>query len=144
MPWKSQAMRKKILVVFVLAIISLQANSQSVSKPEGAAIVWDRSTYDFGDVEQGERVEHSYYFTNAGSTPLIITNVEVTCGCTTPKGWPRDPIAPGEKGELLVAFNSSGKYGRQNKVVTIISNAINPEGSQITFTANVLDKKIPK
>jgi hypothetical protein len=132
-----------VLTVFVLGFF------QSISQPaplpsSGPKIVWEKATYDFGDIFQGDKVEHAFSFTNTGTVPLIITNVEVTCGCTTPKGWPRDPVAPGEKGEILVAFNSSGKYGRQNKVVTIISNATNPEASQITFSANVLEKKTQK
>jgi hypothetical protein len=48
---------------------------------------------------------------------------------------------PGGKGELTIAFNSAGKMGKQNKVVTIVSNAVNADGSQISFTTNVLEKK---
>ncbi len=77
--------------------------------------------------------------TNTGNEPLIITNVQVSCGCTTPKGWPRDPVMPGGKGELTVAFNSTGKMGAQTKPVTIISNAIND--TKLVFNTVVLDKK---
>jgi hypothetical protein len=48
---------------------------------------------------------------------------------------------PGGKGELTIAFNSAGKMGKQNKVVTVVSNAVNAEGAQISFTTNVLEKK---
>ena len=92
---------------------------------------------------QGDKVEHTFKFKNTGSTPLLITNVTVTCGCTVPKGWARDPIAPGQSGELIIAFNSLGKFGKQEKVVTILSNATNPEGGQILFSANVIEKKNP-
>jgi len=67
--------------------------------------------------------------------------VEVTCGCTVPKGWPRDPIMPGSKGEITIAFNSSGKIGRQNKVATVTSNSIGTT-NQVMIVANVLDKKL--
>jgi hypothetical protein len=83
-------------------------------------------------------VEHTFSFRNTGSEPLVITNVQVTCGCTTPKGWPRDPIQPGDGGEITVGFNTSGKSGRQHKPVTVISNAVNKKGSQIVITANIL------
>lgn len=133
--------------VFVLLVAliagSFPSIAQSLSNKSGPVISWEKTVHDFGDISQGEKVEHTFYFTNTGTAPLIITNVEVTCGCTTPKGWPRDPVAPGEKGEILIAFNSAGKYGRQNKVVTVISNATNPEVVQISFTANVLEKKAP-
>jgi hypothetical protein len=131
-------------VLVLLAFISgfYLATAQPSSSPkEGPVITWEKTTHDFGDIYQGDKVEQTFYFTNTGTSPLIITNVEVTCGCTTPKGWPRDPVAPGQKGEILIAFNSAGKYGKQNKVVTIISNTSIAEVVQISFTANVLEKK---
>ena len=129
----------KKLIFFLLAIgASVGANAQN-----GPVISWEKPTHDFGDLVQGDKVEHIFKFKNTGKEALIITNVQVTCGCTTPKGWARDPIAPGHSGEITISFNSLGKYGKQNKVVTIISNAVNPEGGQISFVANVLDKKVP-
>ena len=107
----------------------------------GPVITWEKASHDFGDMVQGEKQEYTFKFRNTGNAPLIITNVQVTCGCTTPKGWTRDPVSPGQSSELTIAFNSIGKYGRQNKVITIVSNAVNPEGRQISFTANVLERK---
>jgi len=126
---------------FVLLALSIASVSFAQTSAKGAAITWEKSTFDFGDVTQGDKVEHVFKFKNTGSEPLIITNVQVTCGCTVPKGWARDPIAAGQPGEITIAFNSLGKFGKQNKVVTVISNAINPEGGQISFLANVLEKK---
>lgn len=125
--------------MYVLAFISSSAMAQS----NGPVIAWEKPAYDFGDVVQGEKVEHTFKFKNTGNEPLVITNVQVTCGCTTPKGWERDPILPGESSELTISFNSSGKYGRQEKVITVVSNAVNPEGAQVLFSANVVDKKNP-
>ena len=127
--------------LFLVALFSFQNSiAQKNDVITGATIEWEKKSHDFGDITEGEKVEYVYKFTNKGTEPLIITNVQVTCGCTTPKGWPRDPVMPGGKGEIPVQFNSLGKSGRQNKVVTIVSNAV--EGnSQITFSANVLEKK---
>ena len=128
---------KRFSYSIILILLCLLTYAQT---KDGAAITWDKSTHDFGDITQGEKVEHTFKFTNSGSEPLIITNVEVTCGCTTPRGWPRDPINPGGKGEITVQFDSTHKIGRQNKVATVISNA--PGGnSHITFSANVLEKR---
>ncbi len=129
---------KKLFLLLLLA--SATASAQQANGP---VIAWEKSTFDFGDVVQGEKVEHTFRFKNVGNVPLVITNVQVTCGCTTPKGWERDPIKPGESSELTVSFNSSGKYGKQEKVVTVVSNAINPDGSQVLFSANVVEKKNP-
>jgi hypothetical protein len=137
-------MYKFLFPAFALCLFSVFTFAQATSvKTNGPLITWEKSTHDFGDISQGDKVEQLFTFTNTGTEPLIITNVEVTCGCTTPKGWPRDPVAVGGKGEILVSFNSTGKFGRQNKVVTVISNAANPEAGQIKFSANVLEKKNP-
>ncbi len=132
-------MRKVLMLLLVATALPLTGQTLS-----GPMITWEYATFDFGDIVQGERVEHTFKFTNTGNAPLVITNVQVTCGCTTPKGWARDPIPPGGESEITLAFNSAGKFGRQRKVVTIVSNASNSEGdNQIIFVANVLSK-IPR
>ncbi len=131
---------KWLLILIILPAGSFYSTAQNIKKTPGAAIMWEKASHDFGDVFQGDKVEHTFRFTNTGNQELVITNVEVTCGCTTPKGWPRDPIAPGESGELSVAFNSTGKIGKQNKVITITSNSVGTS-NQVMFTATVLEKK---
>ena len=129
----------KLFVLLICLAIAGRARSQAT----GPVIAWEKQTHDFGDIVQGDKVEHTFKFKNTGSEALVITNVQVTCGCTTPKGWARDPIASGQSGEITISFNSLGKYGKQEKVVTILSNAANPEGAQILFSANVIEKKPP-
>ncbi len=127
-----------VLIICFFLVGGLAA--QSTSEAKGPAITWEKSEHDFGEINQGDKVHHTFRFINTGTEPLIITNVEVTCGCTVPKGWPRDPINPGYKGELEVLFNSSGKFGKQNKVVTVVSNAA-LGNSQVMFSATILEKK---
>jgi hypothetical protein len=134
-------MRKYLLLVLVLVFAGKLAAQNAAAKVDGPVITVEKKNHDFGDIFQGDKVEHTYSFANTGNEPLIITNVNVTCGCTTPKGWPKEPIPPGGKGEVTVAFSSVGKIGRQNKTVTIISNAVNPDGNLLTFSTNILDKK---
>ncbi|SRR5690606_12290665 len=137
-------MRKYFLFVFALALACpalAQEKAQKEQKKNGAVITWEKQTHDFGDIIQGDKVEHTFHFTNTGNEPLIITNVQTSCGCTTPKGWPRDPIPPGGSGELTVSFSSAGKMGMQNKPVILVTNAVNREGNTISFTTNILAKK---
>jgi hypothetical protein len=108
---------------------------------QGAEISWDKPNYDFGDIRQGEKVEYTFRFHNTGDAPLMITNVTTQCGCTAPKGWPRDPIEPGDRGEITLVFDSTGKFGRVNKVATVMSNAVNKEGVQVLLSGNILEKK---
>ncbi len=136
-------MRKYLFLVWILgfAAQSFGQDTKEAEQKDGPEITWVKKTHDFGEIFQGDKVEQTFYFTNTGNEPLIITNVQVSCGCTTPKGWPRDPIPPGAKGEITLSFNSVGKMGIQNKPVTLVTNAKNPDGNQITFTTNILDKK---
>ena len=131
-------MKKLFLLVaalFLLAPLSLRAQSSEDSN-EAARITFTKSEHPFGDISQGDKVETVFSFKNTGALPLVLTNVSVTCGCTAPS-WPREAIAPGEEGEIVVQFNSTGKMGLQNKVITVYSNAANnPE--RIKITANVL------
>ncbi len=138
-------MKRILILIFGIAVAGVAfAQTASTAKVNGPVLTWEKSTHEFGEMQQGDKVEHAFKFTNTGNEPLIITNVTVTCGCTTPKGVPRDPIAVGGKGEIVVAFNSTGKFGKQDKVVTVISNAVNQEASQVKFTANVIEKKTPQ
>jgi hypothetical protein len=136
-------MRKYLLLACVLGLAYQSfAQDKKAEQKNGAVISWEKRNHDFGNIVQGDKVEHTFYFTNTGNEPLIITNAQGSCGCTTfPKGWPRDPIPPGASGEITVSFNSAGKMGMQKKPVTLITNAVNPEGNTITFTTNILDKK---
>ncbi|MFK7933756.1 MAG: DUF1573 domain-containing protein [Saprospiraceae bacterium] len=91
--------------------------------------------FDFGTVTEGEKVAHTYAFTNTGSEPLILSNAKGSCGCTVPQ-WPKEPIAPGEAGEITVEFNSKNKKGDRNQKVTITANT-NPAQSFIYLKGKV-------
>ena len=99
-------------------------------------IEFTESTFDFGTIDEGEKVSHVYKFKNTGSEPLIIKDAKGSCGCTVPQ-WPKEPIAVGETGEMLVEFNSKGKSGAQNKRVTITANT-NPGQTFINIKGEVI------
>ncbi len=84
-------------------------------------IRFDEDTHDFGRITQGEKVSHSFFFTNTGKSNLIISGASGSCGCTVPE-WPKDPIKPGDKGKIDVVFNSEGKSGYQEKTITVVTN----------------------
>ena len=84
-------------------------------------MAFEKSEHDFGTINEGDIVEHTFTFTNTGKAPLVIVSAKGSCGCTVPT-WPKEPVAPGETGEMLVKFNSSGKPNQQSKQVTITAN----------------------
>ncbi|APS40440.1 MULTISPECIES: DUF1573 domain-containing protein [Salegentibacter] len=100
-------------------------NVESAAERDAQATVYpkmefEKSEHDFGNIPKGENVEHTFTFTNTGQAPLVITNAKSTCGCTVPT-WTKEPIQPGESGEMLVKFNGSGK-GQVTKTVTVTAN----------------------
>lgn len=95
----------------------------------------EKGIYNFGDLTEGDTVEHVFGFTNTGEFPLIINNITASCGCTTPE-WPREPIAPGAKSSIKVRFNSRGKVGEQNKTITVFANT-DPAMTDLQFKAMV-------
>ncbi|MBV6654509.1 MAG: DUF1573 domain-containing protein [Mameliella sp.] len=96
---------------------------------------FSETEFDFGTVNEGEKVSHTYTFTNTGNEPLILSNAKGSCGCTVPS-WPREPIAPGATGEITVEFNSKNKKGKRNQKVTITANT-NPPQSFIYLKGDV-------
>ena len=111
----------------------------SVSAADAPKVKFEKEVYDFGVIQEGEKVHYNFKFKNEGKTPLIITNASATCGCTVPE-YPTAPIKPGEEGEIKVIFDSTGKNGMQDKVVTLVSNA-NPVANRLHLVGEVKAKK---
>jgi len=131
-------MKKGILIlagVFAMTFVSCKDDAAKKVKDENVELAAERDAkntdfpvmtfaqteHDFGTINEGDVVEHKFTFTNTGNKPLVIVSAKGSCGCTVPE-WPKEPIAPGEGGEMLVKFNSNGKPNLQNKQVTITAN----------------------
>ena len=110
-----------------------QVNSDMVNNPltaDGkidtanmAQIGFSEEVFDFGKIKAGEKVTHTFIFTNTGKTDLIVTEVSPSCGCTATE-WTKEPIPAGKTGQIDIIFNSTGKKGQQNKSVTVLANTI--------------------
>ena len=96
---------------------------------------FEEMEFNFGEIESGEVVEHTFMFTNTGDGPLLITNAQASCGCTVPV-WPKEPIEPNGSGEIKVRFDSKGKSGQQNKTVTVTANT-QPSQTKLAVIGNV-------
>ena len=110
-----------------------------VAMGQEPVITFDKTTHDFGKINEADgRVTTVFTFKNEGMAPLVLSNVRASCGCTTPK-WTREPIEPGQSGEITVTYNPSGRPGRFQKTVTVTSNATEP-----TFKLQIKGEVIPK
>lgn len=94
-----------------------------VAMAQEPVMTFDKTTHDFGKINEADgRVTTVFEFKNEGMTPLVLTNVRASCGCTTPK-WTREPVEPGTTGQITVTYNPNGRPGRFQKTITITSNA---------------------
>ncbi len=114
-------MKKLILlcgVVFLFAAVTaFQTDNQAEFK-------FEKETHDFGKIPQGKPVSVEFKFTNTGSEPLIISNIESVCGCTVPK-YTSTPILKGQSGSITVTYNAAA-LAPFSKGLTIRSNAKTP------------------
>lgn len=146
---------KRLIVfsAFVLLLASCGNNDKKVATTDatttstGAAadtenlttVQWLDSVQNFGKVVDGEKVIITFHFKNTGTKPLIISNVQASCGCTVPSK-PEEPIAPGAEGKITAEFNSEGRVGKATKNLTVQANI--KEGiANLLFEGDVLPKK---
>lgn len=117
------------------------ATGQTANAGNAAVMSFQETEYDFGTIKEGEVVEHTFKFTNTGSTPLVIESASASCGCTAPD-WTKTPVAPGEEGQVKVRFDSKNKPGQQSPTVTIRANT-EPNIMRVSMKGNVASSSIP-
>jgi len=111
---------KKIFSFFAAAILATALMAQE------AVITFEKESHDFGKINEADgRVTTVFNFKNEGMSPLVLSNVRASCGCTTPK-WTREPIEPGATGAITVTYNPNGRPGKFSKTITVTSNAKEP------------------
>lgn len=124
---------KKTLTIIGLVLASAFASAQ---KP---VISFDKDSHDFGEIQEANgSVTVDFNYTNTGKTPLVLHNVQASCGCTTPE-WTRTPIQPGGSGKIKVSFNPANRPGSFSKTITVQTNAEQPVKT-LRIQGNVLQK----
>ncbi len=123
----------------------IQKNNPETKKtgPLGNPVFKD-TAFKFGQITDGESVQHTFTFKNEGKGPMSITNVEASCGCTSPN-WTKELIVPGGEGRITATFNSSG-YGSANKQlvekhVTVSFDNSTIDQITLNFSANIYKKE---
>ena len=99
-------------------------------------MTFDKKVHDFGTIQNGTPVETVFSYTNTGDSPLVISDIKSTCGCTVPRDWSREPLNPGESSQFTVKFDGKG-VNNTSKTVTIAANtATGRETVKITAFIN--------
>ncbi|MBT8232496.1 MAG: DUF1573 domain-containing protein [Saprospiraceae bacterium] len=113
--------------------------------PDGPVMEFESTKVDYGTIEQHGEPLRVVKFTNTGKEPLIIKNCKGSCGCTVPQ-WPKEPIMPGESGEIEIRY-ATNRLGKINKTVKVTTN----EGSDphvLKVVGNILkaeeEESVPK
>lgn len=120
-------------------------STTSISLNENAGdFKFEDEVWDFKNIPQNQPVTHHFVFTNSGKNPIIITGVQSSCICVSPK-WPAEIILPGKSNVISVTFNAA-KVGNFYKSITLLSNAKTP--SKIIYIKGIVDagsiETIPK
>ena len=113
----------------------------SLPKVNGAGMVFENETIDYGSIAHNADGNRKFVFTNNGNKPLIITNTQGSCGCTVPT-TPKEPIAPGAKGVIGVKY-ATDRVGPFTKTVTVTSNAEGQPTKTLTIKGTVLPDAAP-
>jgi hypothetical protein len=113
--FKQFAISVFLVLLSLPAILSAQI-TDVVKKKDRIAV--KETSFDFGKIMQGKPVFHDFQVVNLDSAPLVIDNVQASCGCTTPE-WSRDPIAPGGTSIIKIGYNSAAP-GYFEKTITLM------------------------
>ena len=95
-----------------------ERDAQTIVYP---SVTFDKVAHDFGEIQNGTPVETVFTYTNSGQSPLVVTDIKSTCGCTVPQGWSREPLAPGASSQFTVKFNGKGA-NKVSKTITLTKN----------------------
>ncbi len=113
-----------------------KASVRDNSVTKAPIMTFEKTVHDFGTIQDGTPVETVFSYTNTGESPLVITDIKSTCGCTVPRDWSREPLSPGESSQFTVKFNGKG-VNKTSKTVTIAANtATGRETVKITAFIN--------
>jgi hypothetical protein len=122
-------MKKALLALSVILFFGFSAKAQEITTPNidpnAPDLKFDTEVIDYGTLEYDGNTLREFKFKNTGKSPLILSNVQVQCGCTNVDGWPKEPIAPGKTSSFKVKYDSK-RVGKFDKKITVTSNAKNP------------------
>ena len=117
----NDSIRPEKLVTILATIVENFSKLTTAQLKKAAKIKFESTTFKFDTITEGEKVGYDFIFSNIGKSELIIRKTKGSCGCTVPIPA-KTKLKPGESSKIHVIFNSAGKFGKQHKTITIISN----------------------
>ncbi|MBK7762291.1 MAG: DUF1573 domain-containing protein [Bacteroidetes bacterium] len=141
-------MKKSISLIAVIAMFATTAIAQTTPQTSRAAspaqvtnqsaettLKFKEEEHNFGTIPEGPSVSYDFEFKNTGKEPIVLSNVQASCGCTTPT-WPKEPIAPGQSSKITATYSTQGRPGQINKTITVTSNV----GTKVLKITGMVEK----
>jgi len=135
----------KSFILALLSIVLIASTSLAQNKPtklksnkKAPEITFQKIEYDFGTIAYGSDATCEFVYKNTGKSPIILTNVRSSCGCTIPS-WSKTPLKKKESDKIIVKYNTH-RMGKFHKTVTVTSNAKNSP-IVLTITGKVVSIK---
>lgn len=135
-------MREKLykilpLICLIYLIIGMQnegftQNTRDLRKPN---IEFENTYYDYGIIFEGSEEIAIFKLKNKGNSPLVISNIETSCGCIM-ANWPKDPILPNQKGEIEIEYNTN-IIGEIKRSVLVNTNDIDKQKIVLLLTGKI-------
>ena len=94
----------------------------SYGSTDGIGLQWYTMEHDFKEIPQNVPATAEFKFRNNGKKPIILSNVQASCGCTAPD-WPKEPIMPGKDGVIKATYNAASPNAF-TKTVTVTAKDI--------------------
>ena len=125
---------KRTVIIAIIALLFAGPTTAQYRRNSTSDLIFRTYTHQFGQLAYGEAARFDFVFKNTGKDSLIITNVKAKCGCT-PVEWPKKPILPGEKGKIMVSYDTSicGNFQKSVYVFTTENN----QGIKLNLSGNV-------
>lgn len=109
---------KQIIFIFMAILLA----TGMMSAQSKAVISAEETSHDFGTIKEADgKVSYTFKISNTGDSPLVLTRVIASCGCTTPE-WTKEPIAPGKSGDIKITYDPANRPGPFAKTISVYSN----------------------
>jgi len=108
----------------------IASGDEAESSIKGAQLSVDEPVCELGEIREGTKAKATFTIVNTGDQPLVILEVKRSCGCTDVV-WPKEPLAPGDEGEITAIYNSQGRPGNFVKTLTVKHNG---DGGNVYLT----------
>jgi len=115
---------KRLILLCGVLFAGMTGRAQTQNADDGKVPIFTpfETSFNFGTIgEHDGNAEHVFRFKNTGTAPLVILNVQTTCGCTRPE-WTVNPVEPGDEGVIIITYNPIGRIGPFNKPATLQTN----------------------